>query len=166
MAKVNFDSLFGALDKADASATGSGTPKLGPKSPDDPPIDVVFKITDVNIKPSDQYNATYLICEFVVVHTEDERAKMGGSYSWTHNVENKFFGLSGTKNFLAAAMGFDPSSEDASGIGKEHIIEAVGDDQPLAGRFVAGRFARKSFKNGNSGITAEFFPVDQEDFEG
>lgn len=162
MPSINFDQLFGGMENASAENAGGGPPKLGPQSENEPPIDCVFRVVHVDLKPSDQYNATYLICEFEVVQSDDDRARVGGTYSWTHDVTNKFFGLSGAKNFLAAVIGYAPESDDAKGIGKDHVKAAVADDQPLKGRLAAGRFGRKRFKNGNTGIVASFAPVEQD----
>jgi len=147
---VDFSKLFSGM--ADADATSSArTPKIEVAG------DFIARIIECRIKESDQYNAVYFICEFEVLKSSIDSVAVGTRYGWTNDLTNKWYGLSNTKNFLAAALGFAETSAEAKALGQAEAMEAAGlksdgsesGEQPFEGLIVGLRTQPKATKSGN-----------------
>ena len=154
---MDIDSVLNGIDEADPTNTGSGGgQKITVRGQHK------VKIETVKIKESEQYSAVYLIVEFEVIETnaEDRGVRPGDHYSWSHDLTNKWFGLSGAKQFIAAALGLDPSSAEARQLGKAEIVEAVGEEQPLAGQIVRVATTPKTTKGGYDFTVHDWAPAE------
>ncbi len=120
------------------------------------------EIVAVRFKHSDQYDATYLIAEFKVVESDHESVRIGGTYAWAHNMLNKWYGASNTKQFIAAALGMDPTSAEAKAITRETVEEAWGEAQPLAGEMLRLKTTPKVSKAGNDFTVHDWTPAEGE----
>lgn len=147
---MDFNKLFSGM--ADAEATSSArTPKIETAG------DFIVRILECRIKESEQYNAVYFICEFEVLKSSIDSVKVGGRFGWTNDLTNKWYGLSNTKNFLAAALGFSDTSAEAKALGQAEALEAAGlkpdgsesGEQPFEGLVVGLRTQPKATKSGN-----------------
>ena len=128
---INMDNVLGDFDNADPTATGSSGNKITVAG------DHVVQIEEVRIKESEQWSGTvWLIVEFKVLESTVENINPDTTYSWAHNIMEKFFGQANAKAFLAAALGFDPASEEAKALGRKEMEEAWSEEQPLAGEVV------------------------------
>lgn len=123
----NMEAIFSQFDAADPTAGGGRSDKIT--------VHGVHKveIESVRIKDSEQGHGLFLIVEFKVHETDADLVREGHSYGWAHNLQNKWYGASNAKQFLAAAVGLDPSSPEAKALGKSELEEAIGKDQPLTG---------------------------------
>jgi hypothetical protein len=103
-----------------------------------------------------------LIVEFKVLETnaEDLGVRVGATYAWVHNMLNKFFGAANTKQFVAAALGLDPSSAEARAVSKDAVMEAWSEEQPLTGETLRLRTANKTTKGGSPFTTHTWSPVE------
>jgi len=118
------------------------------------------KILNVKLKPSEQYNAIYLIVEFELLRTDCDDLKVGKEHGWAHDITQKFFGATGAKNFLAAALGFDSKSDEAMALTKKDMEESWGEDQPLAGETVNLKTQPKITKGGYDFVVHDWSPVE------
>lgn len=92
----------------------------------------LVEIEKCAMRDSQRFAGTLFIVEFKVISSTADGVE--GKYSWVHDVTNKFFGLPRLKQFMCAALGItDLDSEEAGVIGEDHVLEAIADDQPLAG---------------------------------
>lgn len=140
---VDMNKVFENFDEADPSSTGARHPGIKVHG------EHVVEIEAIRLKESEQYNAVYYIVEFRVLETNDpEHVHVGKTYAWAHDVTNKWFGMSNTKQFLAAAMGFDPTSEEAAALGRAEVEESFGADQPLTGQTLRVNTSPKTTKGG------------------
>ena len=132
---TDFDRIFSEFNDADPSEVTTRTPKL------DVDGEHVVEIEKVTMRDSEQFNGVLLIVEFRPVSSSHESIKLGEPYSWTCDVTKTFgpkkVGLNNAKQFLAAALGMDPTSDEAMALSGKNIQEAVSEDNPLAGRRVA-----------------------------
>lgn len=123
--------------------------------------DHLVEIEAVRFKESDQYDAVYLLVDFKVVETNaaEQGVRVGGTYTWAHNMLNKFFGASNTKQFIAAALGMDVASDEAKAITRDTVEESWGAEQPLAGESVRLKTQPKTTKAGQPFTVHEWRPV-------
>jgi hypothetical protein len=117
------------------------------------------EIVKVRFKESDQYDAVYLIVEFKVLKTNHDSVTVGSEYGWAHNMLNKWYGASNTKQFIASALGMDPGSAEAKAITREVVEEAWGESQPLAGEVVKLKTTPKVSKAGNDFTVHAWSPI-------
>jgi hypothetical protein len=150
---VNLDSVFKDFDNADPSSVGGRLPKIACHGT------FLVEINAVRFKESEQFDAVFLIVEFTVVESNTDKVKTGEAYGWVHDMTNKWFGAANTKQFIAAAAGLDPSSEEAKGLGRDVVVEAWSEDQPLAGRQVELRTSPKTTKSGYDIVVHDWSPV-------
>lgn len=145
--------VFADFNNADPSASGGRDDSITVHG-----VHTV-KISKVRFKESDQYDAVYLIAEFEIIETNAEEVRVGGSYAWAHNMLNKWYGASNTKQFISAALGLDASSTEAKAISRETVEEAWGPDQPLEGEIVKLKTTPKVSKAGNEFTVHAWSPV-------
>lgn len=152
---MNIDAVLKGIEDADPTAGSGGGEKITVRGQH------TVEVLNVKIKESEQYSAVYLIVEFKVLDTnaEERGIRPGDIYSWTHDLTNKFYGLSNAKQFIAAALGLSPSSEEARGIGKAEILEAIGEDQPLAGQIVRLATTPKQTKSDRAFTVHDWSPA-------
>ena len=152
---MNIDAVLKGIEDADPTAGAAANDKITVRGQH------VVEVQHVKIKESEQYSAVYLIVEYRVhaTNAEDKGIRPGDAYSWTHDLTDKWYGLSNAKQFIAAALGLSPSSEEARGIGKAEILEAIGEDQPLAGQMVRLSTMPKSTKSGRAFTVHDWAPA-------
>ena len=153
---INMDSVLGQFDGADPTKTGAGGNKITVAG------DHVVQIEEVRIKESEQYGGkVYLIVEFKVLETTSDKIKTDQTYSWAHDIMEKFFGAANAKGFLAAACGIDPASPEAKALGKKEMEEAWAENQPLAGEVVNLTTTPKVTKGGFDFIVHKWTPGEE-----
>lgn len=110
----------------------------------------LVEIVAVRFKESDQYDAVYLLVDYKVHETNaaEQGVRVGGEYTWAHNMLNKFFGAANTKQFIAAALGMEVHSDEAKAISRETVEESWSEAQPLAGEMVRLKTQPKVTKAG------------------
>lgn len=145
--------VFSDFDNADPNASGGRDDSITVHG-----VHKV-KINAVRFKESDQYDAVYLIVEFEVIETNHEGVRVGGAYAWAHNMLNKWYGAANTKQFIAAALGMDASSQEAKAITRETVEEAWGESQPLTGEIVKLKTTPKVSKGGFDFTVHAWSPV-------
>jgi len=153
---MSLNKIFADFDKADpTSGSGGGEYISAPGSH-------LVEIEAVKLKESDTTDKIFLIVEFKIVETNaaDLGVRVGHTYELVHNMLNKFFGAANTKQFVAAALGLDPSSPEAKAIGRAAVEEAWGEGQPLAGETLRLKTANKTTKTGNPFTTHTWGPVE------
>jgi hypothetical protein len=154
MSDVNLDRVFKDFDDADPANVGGRSNKIT--------VDGSFlvEIQEVRFRESAQFDAVYLIVEFVIVESNADEVKVGKSYGWVHDMTNKWFGASNTKQFIAAACGIDPKSDDAKDISRDTVVEAWSEEQPLKGQRLHLRTSPKETKSGYDIVVHEWEPAE------
>jgi hypothetical protein len=121
--QVNIDHLVGGMGQVDPSGGMGNKIKVAGRHR--------VKIDAVRAKPSEKRSSTYYIVEFTVLESsaieltpadhQSEAAqagmkpspiRIGGEYSWSHDLTNKWFGKARLKQFLMEAVGLDEASAD------------------------------------------------------
>ena len=156
---VDMKKILSDFDDADPNAGSSG---------DKITVQGTHKVEIVSavVKESDQYSATFLIVEFKVLETNTDLVKEGSVYGWAHDLTNKWFGRANAKQWLAACCGIDPKSEEAKSLDSNAFIEAVGEEQPMAGEVVMLQTIPKvAKKSGNEFTQHDWSPVGAESEE-
>jgi hypothetical protein len=120
----------------------------------------VVEIESVRFKESDQYDAVYFLVDFKVIETSSDVVTVGGSFTWSHNMMNKFFGAANTKQFIASALGLDPKSDEAKAITRSAVEEAWSEEQPLAGETVKLKTQPKETKSGFPFVVHTWSPAE------
>ncbi len=147
------DRVFNNFDEADPVGGGSN-PYINGHSINQ------IEIRGIKIRESQKNSKVHFIVEYIVRQTNREDImKNDVEYAWVHDLTNQFFGASNTKQFLAAALGLDPASEEAKALGRENIEEAVGDSQPLTGTMVTLTTKPKPLKDGGEFTLHEWSPA-------
>lgn len=150
------DRVFGDFDKADPTKSGGGSPWLEGYS-----VNVV-EIKVVKVKESEKDDKIHFIVEYVVLETNRDDIKVGDiEYGWVHDLTNKWYGKENAKQFLAAALGVDPASEEALALDQDAVEEAVGESQPLAGIKVRLETKPKSRQDKSDFTVHEWTPYDE-----
>ena len=156
---IDLDKVFSGFNEADPTSSGARQPGIKV------PAELVVKVENVRFKESEQYNAIYYIVEFTVVEVvkdPENKVKVEKTYAWAHDVTNKWFGLSNTKQFLAAALGIEPDSEEAQELGRNDIEESFSEEQPLKGQLVRLKTAPKTTKGGYDIVVHDWAPHEDE----
>jgi hypothetical protein len=147
MSKVNLDNLFAGYDEASAASGGGQDPKINAHHTG--PANLVVEVVNVEMFPSEQYAAIYYKVAYKVLETDNDKVIVGRTYAWLHDMTNKFFGQSGTKNFIAAAAGLDVDDpEVAESIDRATTEDSWSEEQPLAGCKVCVKIVAKTSKGG------------------
>jgi hypothetical protein len=153
---MSLNKIFADFDNADpTSGSGGGEYISAPGSH-------LVEIQAVKLKESDTTDKIFLIVEFKILETNaaDLGVRVGHTYAWVHNMLNKFFGASNTKQFVAAALGMEAKSPEAKAVNRAAVEEAWSDTQPLAGETLQLRTANKTTKNGNPFTTHTWGPTE------
>jgi len=153
---MSLNKIFADFDKADPTSGGGGGEYISA------PGSHLVEIEAVKLKESDTTDKIFLIVEFKILETNAEEigVRVGHTYAWVHNMLNKFFGAANTKQFVASALGLDPSSAEAKAVGRDAVEEAWGDEQPLAGETLRLKTANKTTKAGNPFTTHTWGPAE------
>lgn len=149
--------LLSAFQNADPTKTSSGGNYISVAG------EFVVEIETVKYKESEQSDKTFLIVEFKVRESNTDTVPVYapaqgdqpevGKYAWTHNLLNKWYGLSNAKNFLASACGFESKSPEAQALGRDEMTEAWGEEQPFAGELIKLKTSMRTTK-ANTDFTA------------
>jgi len=116
---VDYNAVFDTFEHADPTGRG---PKID--------VDGKFLVEVEEVRLRESQNPTtqghvYFVVQYRVLESDHEKIPSGRVFTWTNDLMNQFFGMSNCKQFLAAALGLEPSSEEARSLGKEHIQEAI-----------------------------------------
>ena len=150
---VDVSNLLSDFGNADPTAASGGASKILAEG------DHLVRIQEIKFKPSNRDNNTYFIVEFELVQSVCPGLTLGATYGWSHNLNNKWYGIPNAKQFLAAALGLHPRSPDAMKLDLPHLYEAMGKanhqsppkpgpEQPLTGRLVWLRTTPGESNNG------------------
>lgn len=121
MGSVHLSTLLADFNEADPTETSGNSPKIK--------VDGVHRVRILEIicKPSKIRKDTYFIVEFEVLNTDmPDDVGAGKQYGWAHNLNNKWYGAANVKNFIAAAVGLDPASDQAKKLTLENVYEVLG----------------------------------------
>jgi len=123
---------FKGIDKVDPTAGGARGPKIKVEGKHLVEITGVHLIESKNPKTRGKvfYVVNFKVLETTAGQEEigKDRVIIGKEYTWSNDTTNEFFGLSNTKQFVAAAAGLDPESQDAQDLGDDDILESLGYD--------------------------------------
>lgn len=148
MSSELMDRVFGTFDDSDPTKSGGGNPFINGHSVNQ------VEVRNVKLRESKVSSKVYFVVEYVVRVTNSEDVNVGDiEYAWVHDLTNTFFGMSNCKQFMCAAVGIDPKSEEALALGKAKVIEAIADDQPLTGCIVTLTTKVKARKDGAGDFT-------------
>lgn len=150
---VDLDAVFSDFDNADPSNVGGRNPKITTAG------EFVVEVEECRCVESKQYNAVYYVAELKVIESNTDNVAEGSKHSWVHNMLEKFFGASNTKQFIAAAAGLDVASEEAKAIGRSEVEESWGEDQPLKGVQLNLKTFPKTTKSGRDIVVHEWSPL-------
>lgn len=143
----DIDSVFKEFDKAVPGAGSGGGRWLGIG-------ESLVEILEVKCNPSQRSAAINYIVEFTLIESTIPNALADGTvYTWINDVTRQFFGMSNTKQFLSAAMGYTEKSAEALALGEADIKESFSDDQPLKGGRVRVRTFNKTSKSTGNDFT-------------
>ncbi len=147
------DKVFENFDEADPTSSG-GNPYINGLSVNQ------VEIRTVKLRESQKSSKVHLIVEYIVRETNrDDIKKDDVEYAWVHDLTNQWFGASNTKQFLAAAMGFDIASDEARALGRDNIEEAIGEGQPLTGVRLTLTTKTKATRDGGDFMMHEWSPA-------
>lgn len=147
------DRIFTDFKDADPTAGGGGGDYLSGAG------EYVVEIKEIKCKESDTDSRIWLVVEFKILEKNSGKGEVGEVYAWVHDLTNKFFGASNTKLFVAAAIGFDPKSQEAKDIGRNDVEEAWGEDQPFTGEKVNLETKNKKTKAGHDFTVHSWTPA-------
>lgn len=150
---INVGSLLAAFGDADPNASSGGAPKIEIEG------EHIVKLQEIKFKPSEKDDNTYFIVEFELIQSVCPGLTIGTTYGWSHNLNNKWYGIPNAKQFIAAALGLDPTSSDAKGLELHHVYQVLGmagandtvkpgPQQPLTGRLLGLRTTPGESSNG------------------
>lgn len=140
---INFDAVFDGFDEADPTGRGPKIQVAGKH---------VVEVKEVRLRESDNPSTAghvFFVVEFSVLETDSADVVVGRQYTWTNDLMNQFFGQQNVKQFLAAILGFEPSSDEAAGLTKSHIREALENPDFFAGERVCVTTQPKTVKSGH-----------------
>lgn len=150
---INVASLLSAFGDADPNAASGGSPKIKTEG------EHIVKLQEIKFKPSEKDANTYFIVEFELVTSSCPGLTIGTTYGWSHNLNNKYYGIPNAKQFIAAALGLDPASDEANQLALGHVYQVLGmsgpndtvkpgPQQPLTGRLIGVRTTPAESANG------------------
>ena len=144
--------VFGDFESADpAKSSGGGTNITVHGSH-------TVEITAVRYKDSEQHDAVSLIAEYKVLASNHDSVIVGSEYGWAHNMLNKWYGASNTKQFIGAALGMEKTDPAAKAITREVVEEAWGESQPLTGQILNLKTTPKVSKGGYDFVVHDWTP--------
>lgn len=147
------DRIFTDFKDADPTSGGGGGDYITGSG------EHVVEIKQIKFKESDTDSRVWFVVEFTVLETTSESVKKGEVYAWVHDMTNKFFGASHVKQFIAAAIGFEPKSQEAKDIGRDTVEEAWAEDQPFTGEKVNLETRNKKTKAGHDFTVHSWTPA-------
>ncbi len=151
---MSLNRVFADFDNADPTEGGGGGEYISVSGAH------LVEVEAVKYKESQTSDKVFLIVEFKVLETNTEEVRVGHTYAWVHNMLNRYFGAANTKQFIAAALGLDPASAEAKAVSKDVVIEAWGEEQPLAGQTLKLRTTNKTTKSGAAFTTHTWSPTE------
>ena len=150
---MSLNRVFADFDNADPTAGGGGGEYISVSGAH------LVEVEAVKFRESETSDKVFLIVEFKVLETNADEVRVGHTYAWVHNMLNKFFGAANTKQFVAAALGLEPSSAEARAVNREAVEESWSDEQPLAGETLRLRTNNKTTKSGQPFTTHTWAPA-------